>query len=94
LYSDFIYYDSTIKPVVEKEDGITDSIKIKTPSLYNTNLSDWFYSTDASKYKVYLWDKSAGASITGGTKEMKELSDTGDTIGTIPSLLKEKTILN
>jgi hypothetical protein len=63
-------------------------------SYNNITLDKWYYTVNPAKYKVYMWDKSKDNSILGGTKDMKELSSGGETIGVVPSLLKEKTFFN
>ena len=77
LSGDYLYWDGQINNTVEDR----------------WKWDKYYYVSDASFYKIFLWDKSG--SITGGTKEMKKGSASGEALGeTIPSIIKSKTILN
>lgn len=83
LYSDFLYWDSEIDSPGGEEGK--DSKK-------DDYLDDHYFTTKAANYKMFMWDKSG--SITGGTPEMKELTSDGPVIGSLPSILKTKTLFN
>ena len=52
-----------------------------------------YFVTDATLYKVFMWDKSS--SITGGRKEDLIGSGSGEAIGeSLPSILQSKTVFN